>query len=130
MDSRALSGLEGEKSSELCPSCSSCVLPVAGKLNCHFIVAAFHTSGMTGFWRGCQTQSSREFSEVDAKSKAQLCWSLIMQLRFPEFLFPKWYAVTVSGLTLRKCVRLVSEKLPDQNHKYLRWSGRNGLSKP
>lgn len=26
------------------PSCSSCVLPIARKLNCHFIVAVFHTS--------------------------------------------------------------------------------------
>lgn len=109
---------------------SSCVPPVARKLNCHFIVAAFHTSELTGFWRDGQTQSCTEFSEVDMKSKAQLCWSLIMQLRSPEFLFPKWYAVTVSRLTLRKCMCLVSEKLPDRNHKYLRWSGRNGLLKP
>lgn len=112
------------------PSGSSCVLPVAEKLNCHLIVAAFHTSDLTGFWKDCQTQTGREFSEVDTKSKAQLCWSLIMWLRSPEFLFPKWYVVTVSRLTLRKCMCLVSEKLPDRNHKYLRWSGRNGLSKP
>ena len=63
------------------------------------------------------------------KSKAQLCWSLITQLLSSEFLFPKWCAVTVSGLTLRKCMCLVSEMLPDRNHKYLRWSGRNGLLK-
>lgn len=109
-------------------SCSSCVLPVAGKLNCHFIIAAFHTSNLTGFWKHGQT-CSPEFS-VDMKSKAQLCWSLIMQLCSSEFLFPKWYAVTVSRLTLRTCMCLVSEKLPDRNHKYLRWSGRNGLLKP
>lgn len=90
------------------PSCSSCVMPVAEKLNCHFIVAAFHTSDPTGFWRDGQTQTGREFSEIDMKSKAQLCWSLIMKLRSPEFLFPKWYAVSVSRLTLRKCMCLVS----------------------
>lgn len=130
MGSRALPGLEGGRSSELCLSCFSCVLSVAGKLNCHFIIAAFHTSNLTAFWRGDQTCSSTEFSEVDMKSKGQLCWSFIMQLHSPEFLFPKWYAVRVSRLILRKCMCLVSEKLPDQNHKYLRWSGRNGLLKP
>lgn len=51
------------------PSCLSCVLPVAGKLNCHFIVAVFHTSDLTELWRDCQTWSSREFSEIDMKSK-------------------------------------------------------------
>lgn len=132
VDSRALLGLEGGRSSSCAlsvvpSSCSSCVLPVAGKLNCHFIIAAFHTSNLTGFWRGGQTCSSTEFSEVDMKSKGQLCWNLIMQLHSPEFLFPKWYAVTVSRLILRKCICLVSEKVPDRNHKYLRWSGRNGL---
>lgn len=128
--SRPVPGLEGGRSSELCPQllllCPACSTEVKLSLHC----AAFHTSELTGFWRDGQTRSCTEFSEVDMKSKAQLCWSLIMQLRSPEFLFPKWYAVTVSRLTLRKCMCLVSEKLPDRNHKYLRWSGRNGLLKP
>lgn len=133
--SRAVTGLQGRKSSELCPQllilCPSNSTEVKLSLHC-CCFSYFWLIRLTwlGFWRDCQTWSSREFSEVDMKSKAQLCWSLITQLRSPEFLFPKWYAVTVSGLTLKKCVCSVLETLPDRNHKYLRWSGRNGLLKP
>lgn len=127
VDSRAVSGLEGGKSSELCLQllilCPASSRKVQLSLHCCCFSHFWNDGALEGLSNSEQQRVFRSRYEI----KSSIVLELVMQLPSPEFLFLKWYAVLVSRLALRKCMCLVSEKLPDRNHKYLRWSGRNGL---
>lgn len=77
------------------PSCSSCVLPAARKLNCHFFVSAFHTSDLTVLEGLPSLEQQRVF-----RSRYEIKSSIVLE---PN------YAVTLFWIPVPKVVCSYSE---------------------